>query len=145
MNSRHLSRPFLRSRRVVIPHGAKIRRLSLWIASVVAIPLSAQAGTRLAQDNHAQLNLNEFTVTPEVSLTSQLLYVTNSNGTVVGFDSSGNRTLVASAALDNRFSQTLQGIAADTAGNLFVANSSLNNILKITSSDVVSTFAAITT
>src|SRR6266404_3758681 len=55
---------------------------------------------------------------------NSVLYATNSDGTIVGFDSAGNRTLVAG------LSQNLEGLAFDSLGNLYVANTGANNIFK---------------
>src|SRR5947207_11006228 len=85
-----------------------------------------------------------FALTPSVQADNSVLYATNSDGTIVGFDSVGNRTLVASSALDNRLSQDLEGLAFDSLGNLYVANAGKNNIFKINPSGAGSILALVT-
>jgi len=63
-----------------------------------------------------------LTLSSSAQLPNLVLYATNSDGTIVGFDSAGNRTLVAG------LSQNLEGLAFDSLGNLYVANTGANNI-----------------
>src|SRR5439155_7227791 len=83
-------------------------------------------------------------LSPSIQADNSVLYATNSDGTIVGFDSVGNRTLVASSALDNRLSQDLEGLAFDSLGNLYVANAGKNNIFKIDPSGAGSVLASVT-
>src|SRR5438876_4440882 len=85
-----------------------------------------------------------LTLSSSAQLPNLVLYATNSDGTIVGFDSVGNRTLVASSALDNRLSQNLEGLAFDSLGNLYVANAGKNNIFKINTSGSGSALASVT-
>src|SRR6266403_4461027 len=76
-----------------------------------------------------------LTLSSSAQLPNLVLYATNSDGTIVGFDSAGNRTLVAG------LSQNLQGLAFDSSGNLYVAGA--NNIFKIDPSGAGSIFASV--
>lgn len=66
--------------------------------------------------------LDDVTVTPTPS--QGVLYSTNSDGTIVGFDSAGNRTTVSNLG------DHLQGLAFDSFGNLYVADRDANSIFK---------------
>ena len=84
-----------------------------------------------------------FALAPSVQAANSVLYATNSNGTIVGFDSAGNRTLFVSAAFNSGLSQNLQGLAFDSSGNLYVADAGMNEILKFDSSAAASPFASV--
>src|SRR5207247_3035214 len=82
-------------------------------------------------------------LSPSVQADNSVLYATNSDGTIVGFDSAGNRTLVTSSAFNSGLSQDLEGLAFDSLGNLYVANAGRNNIFKIDPSGTGSIFASL--
>jgi hypothetical protein len=70
--------------------------------------------------------------------------VTNSDGTIIGIDASGNRTLVSSAALNSNLSTTLDGIACDAYGNLYITDEANNRVFKIDPNGVGSIYGTIT-
>jgi hypothetical protein len=68
--------------------------------------------------------LDDVTVTS--SLDQSILYSSNSDGTIVGFDSAGNRTTVSSLGNPDH----LEGLTFDNLGNLYVADRDANSIFK---------------
>ena len=78
--------------------------------------------------------IDDVSLTP--TLSQSILYSTNSDGTIVGFDPAGNRTTVSNLG------DHLQGIAVDSLGNLYVADRDANTIFRFDAAGHGAVFAS---